>query len=46
MTRNSLLSRLGVVALAATAITCSGNEPNHPPPEAAQLAIAGGNSQR
>jgi hypothetical protein len=46
MTRNSLLSQLGVVSIAATAITCSGNEPNHPPPEAAQLAIAGGNSQQ
>jgi hypothetical protein len=46
MTRNSLLSRLGVLLLAGTAITCSGNEPNPQPPEAAQLAMAGGNSQQ
>jgi len=44
MTRSTLFSRLGVLVLAGGTITCSSNEPN-PPPEAAALAMAGGNSQ-
>ena len=44
MTRNSLLPRLSVLLLAGATITCS--EPNPPPPGAAQLAMAGGNSQQ
>jgi galactose oxidase-like protein/Big-like domain-containing protein len=46
MTRKSLLPRLSVLLLAGSAITCSGNEPPTQPPGAAQLAIAGGNSQQ
>jgi hypothetical protein len=45
MTRNSLLARLSVLLLAGATITCS-SEPNPQPPEAAQLAMAGGNSQQ
>jgi galactose oxidase-like protein/Big-like domain-containing protein len=44
MTRSTLFSRLGILVLAGATITCSSNEPN-PPPEAAVLAMAGGNSQ-
>jgi hypothetical protein len=44
MTRSTLFSRLGILVLAGTTITCSSNEPN-PPPDAAVLAMAGGNSQ-
>jgi hypothetical protein len=44
MTRFTLFSRLGILVLAGATITCSSNEPN-PPPEAALLAMAGGNSQ-
>ena len=44
MTRSALFSRLGILVLAGATITCSSNEPN-PPPEAAVLAMAGGNSQ-
>ena len=44
MTRSTLFSRLGTLVLAGATITCSSNEPN-PPPEAAVLAMAGGNSQ-
>jgi Domain of unknown function (DUF1929)/Bacterial Ig-like domain (group 1)/Kelch motif len=43
MTRISLFSRLGVLLLAGSAITCT-SEPN-PPSGAAQLSMAGGNSQ-
>ncbi|HKU62848.1 MAG TPA: galactose oxidase-like domain-containing protein [Gemmatimonadales bacterium] len=45
MTRSTLFSRLGTLLLAGATITCSSNEPNKPPPEAAALAMAGGNSQ-
>jgi len=45
MTRLTLLSRLGLVVLVGATITCSSNEPNPQPPEAAALAMAGGNSQ-
>jgi hypothetical protein len=44
MTRSTLFSRLGILVLAGATITCSSNEPNLPP-EAAVLAMAGGNSQ-
>ena len=45
MTRNPLYSRLSVLLLAGGTITCS-SEPNPQPPGAAQLAMAGGNSQQ
>lgn len=45
MTRFELLSRGAVLSLAAATITCSGSGDAVQPPEAAQLAMAGGNAQ-